>query len=400
MGVSSLDVHMKHSRKAPAFFVALSICVGLLTAGPANAAACSVLGQKRVIGGRTQTCTRVGNARQWVAATTRTGSTTVRSTTSTLPQADVVKPGLPRSTVDRPGPANYDVKFIYATFVDGPDERRDSNGAIAGIAADVNRYFRTQFPGHQARYDMFDGRLDVQYVQIPVTNKAFRSYFVDDGYILEDLLQSVLNKAGLDWNHGMHDNIYGHNKRNYFMFIEGYRGVKWGPDSESYEYECTGWDNYWTGLGVRFLRRLDGRECPGQVGYWFPSESTFREDGPNPPKEFAEQCISKGLGLCRSWGWTLLYGLMNLMMLPTGRPECDYVVREILATPTPDRPYIKVPANDIWQSGSIWQYPIGHPKLAVFDPNRNRYFKMVNGPYAGEKCRDIQYSPMWEKTND
>jgi hypothetical protein len=219
-----------------------ALASGALTAGPLEAASCSVVGQKRSIGGRTQICTRIGNARRWVPATNKSGTTTtttVRTSTSTTTLVDVVKPGLPRSTVDRPGPASYDVKFIYATFVDGPDERRDSNGAIAGIATDVNRYFRTQFPGHQARYDTFDGRLDVQYVQIPVTNKAFRSYFVDDGYILEDLLQSVLNKAGLDWTHGMHEDIYGHNKRFYFMFVEGYRGVKWGPDSESYEYECT-----------------------------------------------------------------------------------------------------------------------------------------------------------------
>jgi hypothetical protein len=373
------------------FLVALALGAGLLISAPAEAASCSVVGKRRVVAGRTEVCTRDGKVRRWVAAPNSRTSKAARA-------FDVVKPGLPRSTIDRPGPANYDVKFIYATFVDGPDERRDANGTIAGIAADVNRYLTSQFPGHRARYDMYEGLLDVQYVQIPMTNKAFRSYFVDEGWILEDLFQSVLQKAGLNWTHGMNEAKQGHNQRFFFLFVEGYRGVKFGDNSESYEYECTSWDNVWTGLGVRFLRRLDGRECPAQYGYWYPSEISFKKSQ-SFPSEFNEMCVSKFPGLCRPWGWTLLHQLMNLMMTPTGRPECEYVVKEILSTPTPERPYIKVPENDIWNSGSPFQYPIGHPKLAVFDPARNRYFKMVNGPYAGEKCRDIQYSPMWEKTN-
>jgi hypothetical protein len=108
----------------------------------------------------------------------------------------------------------------------------------------------------------------------------------------------------------------------------------------------------------------------------------------------------KGRGMCRPWGWTLLYALINFMMLPNGRDECDYVVREIIATPTPQRPYASSLYSDIWNTGSFWQYPIGHPKLATFDPLRNRYFKMTNGPYVGEKCRDIQYSPMWERLSE
>ncbi|MEK0443670.1 MAG: hypothetical protein RL507_523, partial [Actinomycetota bacterium] len=143
--------------------MALALGAGLLATAPAEAASCSVVGKRRVVAGRTEVCTRVGKVRRWVAAPT---------TTTTTESVDVVKPGLPRSTVDRPGSANYDVKFIYATFVDGPDEKRDTSGAIAGIAADVNRYMTTQFPGHRLRYDMFEGQLDVQYVQIPVTNRA------------------------------------------------------------------------------------------------------------------------------------------------------------------------------------------------------------------------------------
>ncbi|NCZ86279.1 MAG: hypothetical protein EBY95_02380, partial [Actinobacteria bacterium] len=193
---------MAQVRRSAALVMALALGAGLLATAPAEAASCSVVGKRRVVAGRTEVCTRVGKVRRWVAranssntATTTTSApsttttsapsttttsapstttTTIRTTTTTNPPTtttteavDVVKPGLPRSTVDRPGSVNYDVKFIYATFVDGPDERRDTSGAIAGIAADVNRYMTTQFPGHRVRYDMFEGQLDVQYVQIP-----------------------------------------------------------------------------------------------------------------------------------------------------------------------------------------------------------------------------------------
>ena len=376
------------------WLLAAAVSIGALTiapstASPTGAAAgtCSRVGALRTIGGLTHVCIRVGKKKIW---TPKTNSQTTKTTTST------VKPGLPRSTVDRPGNREWDVKFIYATFANGVDERRDVNGSIAGIAADVNRYFETQHPGHRARYDLFEGQLDIQHIEIPMTNKAFyEQLFVDDPGILEDFFQSLLNGAGLEWKHGAYENVFGKNRRYYFMFVEGYRGKKFGDKGVSYDYECTGWDNQWSGLAMRFLRRLDGRDCPGQVGYWVPATDT---SGRIPPG-FEEMC-DKGRGMCRPWGWTLLYALINFMMLPNGRDECDYVVREIIATPTPQRPYASSLYSDIWNTGSFWQYPIGHPKLATFDPLRNRYFKMANGPYVGEKCRDIQYSPMWERLSE
>ncbi len=382
-----------------AALAAIVLLTVLSPSAPMHAAAgtCSRVGAVRTIGGAAHVCVLVGKKRIWVPKTSsRTTTTTAKPTTTTTTQKSgtpTIKPGLPRSTVDRPGNREWDVKFIYATFKDGIDERRDVNGSIAGIAADVNRYFGTQHPGHRARYDLFEGQLDVQHIEIPMTNKAFYDQlFVDDPGILEDFFQSLLNGAGLEWKHGLRENVFGKNRRYYFMFVEGYRGKKFGDMGVSYDYECTGWDNPWSGLTIRFLRRLDGRDCPGQVGYWVPAT----DDSGRIPPGFEEMC-DKGRGMCRPWGWTLLYALIQFMMLPNGRDECDYVVREIIATPTPNRPYVTNPESDIWNTGSFWQYPIGHPKLATFDPLRNRYFKMDNGPYVGEKCRDIQYSPMWER---
>lgn len=389
----------KSQRLRVAALATVVLLTVLSPSAPMHAAAskCARVGAVRTIGGTVHVCVIVGKKRIWLPRSTSPTSTTTttKSTTTTVAQSTTttVKPGLPRATVDRPGNREWDVKFIYATFANGVDERRDVNGSIAGIAAEVNRYFETQHPGHRARYDLFDGQLDVQHIEIPMTNKAFyEQLFVDDPGILEDYFQALLNGAGLEWKHGVYENVFGKNRRYYFMFVEGYRGKKFGDMGVSYDYECTGWDNQWSGLAMRFLRRLDGRDCPGQVGYWIPSTDT---SGRMPPG-FEEMC-DKGRGQCRPWGWTLLYALINFMMLPNGRDECDYVVREIIATPTPQRPYASSLYSDIWNTGSFWQYPIGHPKLATFDPLRNRYFKMDNGPYVGEKCRDIQYSPMWER---
>jgi hypothetical protein len=46
--------------------------------------------------------------------------------------------------------------------------------------------------------------------------------------------------------------------------------------------------------------------------------------------------------------------------------------------------------------GSRADRPIGHPEMAAMDPARRNYFKIDNGPYVGDKCRDVQYSPYWE----
>ena len=255
------------------------------------------------------TCAREGTSRtidgvRWKCQRQASGLTWIRIQ-SKATQA------LPRSTVDRPGQNKWDVKFIYATLKNGPDSRRDVSGDIEGIANDVNRYFESQFPGHRLRYDTYAGHLDVQYIELPITNKELRKLFVDDGWILEDFWQENLQAAGLSWTHGMDRNVYGHNDRLYVMLLEGFRGPKWGDHGESYEYECTDWDNNWTGISVRFLRKLDGTPCPGQVGYWLPtksqwaaaySELTKQLVSPWPPPELA--------GSYKPWGFTMIRGLI------------------------------------------------------------------------------------------
>ncbi|MFM8970936.1 MAG: hypothetical protein ACKOI3_12115, partial [Actinomycetota bacterium] len=118
-------------------FASRSIVVVLLSSGllsgttyavgVVEAASCARVGQTRTVAGRAQVCAQQGARRVWVSRqkgsrTPVSSGATAASTTTTI------KPGLPRSAADRPGNREWDVKFIYATFLDGPDNRRDVNG--------------------------------------------------------------------------------------------------------------------------------------------------------------------------------------------------------------------------------------------------------------------------------
>jgi hypothetical protein len=315
---------------------------------------------------------------------------------------------LPRATADRPGPNVWDVKFFYVTFKDGPDASRDTNGEIDGIATDVNRYMESQFPGHRIRYDTFGGPLDIQYIKLPITNEEYYRLHTNKQGGVENLFQRALADAGYTWRWGSVSGELPVNSRIYYLMVEGFRGKKFGDNGESYDYECTGGDLQFDGLAIRHLRRLNGEQCPGVVGNWVPTSKSWADSyseeyqefvAPWPPPEFPGDCIDRSIGQCRPWGWTMIYHFISIMLGPYGRRECDYVINEIIATPTPQRPYVLAPPNDIWQSGSQFDRPLGHPELATLDPEHSRYFRITNGPKAGDPCRDIQYSPFWEMTD-
>lgn len=391
MTSSIADLPSGRRRRGAAWFVLLLLLAFVVspmpvTAMPTNKTVCARVGRTRVVNGIRWRCDRQGRVLRWTRISSATTSTTVKN-------ADPVKLSpLERSKTDRPGVGQWDVKFIYATFKGGPDSRRDISGDIQGIANDVNRYFESQFPGHRVRYDTYQGRLDVQYVELPVTNKEFRSLFVDDCCILEDFFQQTLQGMGLKWTHGMDRNVYGHNDRLYVMLAEGFRGPKFGPDGP-YEYECTDWDNNWTGISVRFLRKLDGTPCPGQVGYWLPTPEQWKASYSETRREFIGPWpIPELSGAFKPWGFTIIRGLLFMMMA-----YCEKGAREIIKLPTPERPYVLRSNSDIWSSGSQFDRPLGHPDIAKLDPTHDYYFKITNGPRARDTCYDLQYSKYWEK---
>lgn len=176
---------------------------------------------------------------------------------------------LGRSSIDRPGPNVWDVKVLYATFKSGPDEKRDTNGQLTKIATEVNGYFGRQRPGFKLRFDTFAGKLDIQHIALPITNKEFSALFTESGDELQAFFQRVFATAGIpfSWN-GPGRSEYGLEKRMYVMFMEGSRGIKYGFN-KSEEYQCGRVSEFEAGariIGVN-IRDDMGRTCQKFRGF-------------------------------------------------------------------------------------------------------------------------------------
>jgi hypothetical protein len=283
--------------------------------------------------------------------------------------------GLPRSVVDRPGANTADIKFIYVTFKDGPDSRRDANGDIAGMASEVNRYYQSQFPGKRLRYDTFEGGLDVQHIQLPLSNAEFNRRWCfgssdspagcDRPDVLT-VLDNAFRDAGLQWEIAYNTGRWNANDRGYVLLFEGNRGLK-AHNGGWQKKICSDGDNENLGIVMRFLRDEQGNECPLLGRAWSTEQAPFKW-----------------------WGFTVTRGITSLLTL---MPGCAHVTR---ASDGPIGLNELQPENEMASQGALYNYPIGSSRIAKLDPSRNRYFKIDNGPYLGDRCRDVQYSPLWE----
>jgi hypothetical protein len=338
------------------------------------AARCKRLGQTRQLAGQTQVCQRQGKRNVWV--TRPSASTKTTTTTTTLPP-------LGRSTTDRPGANTADIKFIYVTFKSGPDSNRDSNGQIAAMAGEVNRYFRSQFPGKQLRYDTFNGRLDVQHVQLPMTNKEYNDIWLNyaGGHpTIDNVMSDMMRDAGYSWTSGYltgdFNNRYANgqwhtNDRGYVLIFEGSRGPKqYGGGWQ--DLICKHWDHEYSGIVMRYLRDLDGNVCPNTLDTTWP----LAQNGPY-----------------KWWGFDVARGIVTLLTL---MPGCDRVTKAELARPGSERRNEGLPDTDMASFAARYPGPIGGANIAKLDPARRHYFKIDNGPHVGDRCYDIQYSPIWE----
>ena len=286
------------------------------------------------------------------------------------------------------------MKFLYVTFAGGPDDRRDVNGQIAGMAADVNRYFASQFPGHRLRYDTFDGALDIQHLPLPVTNAEFRDLFLrarpgsTGGPPLETYVEQWMLDAGLPWK-AVLSGQRTTNERAYVWLVEGSRGPEWW-DGAWKTMVCNQWDNEWSGVVMRFLRDLDGNPCKPLTANWVPTTAQWKAAwsdrrrrfvGPWPPAEIASPY--------KWWGKTVVRGLIIVLIL---QPGCDQVDQSTVAGF-----WDALGKDDFLNLASTDDRPIGHPSLAALDPARRYYFRIASGPWTGDRCHDAQYSPYWEQ---
>ena len=362
---------------AKAMAVGLVVASGSMVVGaarsaatdkPAASASCTRVGAVRRVGSQVQVCTKRVRRNVWV---TQKGASSTASSTTVAPSVT----GLPRSAVDRPGANTADIKFIYVTFKEGPDSRRDANGDIAGMASEVNRYYQSQFPGKRLRYDTFEGSLDVQHMQLPLSNAEFNRRWCFNAWDspagcdrpdVLNVLEDAFRNAGLGWESAYTTGRWNDNDRGYVLLFEGNRGLK-SFNGGWQQKICSDGDNENLGLVMRFLRDEKGNECPLLGRAWSTAQSPFKW-----------------------WGFTVTRGITSLLTL---MPGCAHVTRASDGTISLNE---LQPGEDMASQGALYNYPIGSSKIAQLDPAHNRYFKINNGPYVGDRGRDVQYSPLWE----
>lgn len=353
------------------WFLAAAVSISALTitpstASPASAVAgkCSRVGAVRAISGVAHVCILVGKKKIWIPKSTR-GKTTTTSTT----KSEKIKPGLPRSTVDRPGSGIWDIKVVYATMMDGPDEFRDSNGQLAYVAERISDYFARQRPGYELRFDRFGGSIDVQHVKLPVTAAEFRAKFQREGqgWEIPKFIQASMAAAGLrfSWTGEDGSNRYGLERRMYLLFLEGPRGLKQGA-----EYQCGRVSELEAGalLTAVNLRNNAGAECDKVV-------------------EFESDPANKWWRL--AWDAMRFIGHASLEL-----PGCHAERAAEIAASIEMRLENRLPANDVLSNQ--WNPPPFGTE-PVMDPKGMYYLNIRSGPYLGNRCRDIKFSPFWAK---
>jgi probable HAF family extracellular repeat protein len=97
-----------------------------------------------------------------------------------------------RATDDRPDDvAGPQVHALYVVPSDRPDAQLDTTGAIETSLTAVQAWLREQTGGQSLQLDTYHGRLDVTFVELPVTDAAIRSYGAFARWAIEDALQQA-----------------------------------------------------------------------------------------------------------------------------------------------------------------------------------------------------------------
>lgn len=321
----------------------------------------------RVIGGSGR-CIIQGNVIRAVS----TGSCVVNMTVqgSTRPMTINVVPAPLRVSSDRPGTGLLELKPVYIRFQDSPDLARDTNGQIASFVQGVSDSFSTQHPGFAIRVDTSGGVPDVQHIEIPMTIQAFFDIWASEADPRKGgmgPLGSLLLDLGFD--DGMRafydDQNLGGNiddiKRIYVGIVESPRGPYRSPNSNM-DGGCG--SSTGNAFVVYFVRALDGADCTLDQR----QEMTYR-------------------GSNADWiGWDAFRLLVDLM---NGNRDCDPIIQARYSVPLNDRPgSITSPHDPLG-----YPYAVGTRYPRVLDPYRQFYFNISSGPFVGDACTDLRFSP-------
>jgi hypothetical protein len=281
-------------------------------------------------------------------------------------QLSIAEP-LPRSTVDRPGGNILDIKPLYITFKNGPDNSHDTDGVVAQMISNSLDYMAEQNPGFTPRLDTYEGLPDIQHVQIPMTYEEFAARWTTTFGPLPEVLGSMgFSMHTPELTGKGYDKI----NRIYVALVEGSLPLKKGFDSGHVTPGCG--TNANAGIVQYWLRMPDGTKCDWIV------------------KSFNR----KGL-LDKEWTTEVVRHLIDRAKMRTN-VGCDGK-----ATSYYGLPLSQMDNSISRQDDPITYKYVGKPQPPwVMDGNRNLYFKIKSGPRAGNVCDDLAYSPFWTQLDN
>lgn len=282
------------------------------------------------------------------------------------------RPWLARSATDRPGPNVLDIKPVYVTFKGGADDRHDVSGLIAQMVSSTVDWMAEQNPGFTIRVDTFDGLPDIQHVQLPIT----QAEFLADWSTTYGPAAKYLKAVGLDINVSAQEppggTFTGYDKSNriYVGVIESPTGLK--PEF-LVGHTTPGCDiNVNVNVILWYARDTSDRAC----AYKHPM---FRYGGPTDrdwDTEVVRHLISPGV-LRSNQGcdstWSSYFGLSIRQQDNENTTQNDPITYKYIGRPGPP-----------------WK----------MDQNGRFYFKIRQGPRAGNACWDLAYSPFWVRLDN
>jgi hypothetical protein len=274
---------------------------------------------------------------------------------------------LPRTTVDRTGGNILDIKPLYITFKNGPDNFHDTDGVVARMITNSLEYMAEQNPGFTPRLDTYEGLPDIQYVQIPMTYEEFAARWTTTSGPLAEVLSEMGFPMQFPERTGTgYDKI----NRIYAALVEGSLPLKKGFDAGHETPGCG--TNANSGLIQYWIRMPDGSQCD-----WI-----------------AKSFNRKGL-LDQEWTTEIVRHLIARQQMRTN-VGCDAISNSYFSLPLS-----QMDGSISRQDDPITYKYVGKPQPPwVLDGNRNLYFKIKNGPRAGNVCDDLAYSPFWTQIDN
>lgn len=274
---------------------------------------------------------------------------------------------LPRTTVDRPGGNILDIKPLYITFKNGPDNFHDTDGAVAQMISNSLDYMAEQNPGFTPRLDTYEGLPDIQHVQIPMTYEEFASQWTTTFGPLPEVLGSMgFSMHTPELTGKGYDKI----NRIYVALVEGSLPLKKGFAQGHTSPGCG--TNANAAIVQYWLRMPDGSKCD-----WILK--SFNRNGL----------------LDKDWTTEVVRHLVDRAKMRSNI-GCD-----AKSTNYYTLPLLQQDNSISRQDDPITYKYVGRPSPPwVMDGNHNLYFKIQSGPRAGNVCDDLAYSPFWTQLDN